>query len=297
MKTILLLGIALAATVAHAAEERREYRWQFPSRDVAGLSIQGRIGTIRVVADRKDRMEIRATRIVRTRRRELARAFAEDSPFELSLNDRQATLSDRWPAVAGDDKDTPEIRFELEIHAPPGIALSTELEQGETRVEGETSVLTIRTGSGPVRLVKQNVRRAAVVSVASGSVEVDGQFGGLTVSLGNGQLRADRIDAGAAESVVLESQTGELRAAFRSLPRTELRVQTGTGNATLKIPGSARATATVITANGKAQSEFNIPRAAKAAGDTGAYLTGTIGGGGVGIKLQTGSGNVALERG
>jgi hypothetical protein len=297
MKILTLLILLVAIGTAHAAEERREYRWQFPARDVAGISVEGKIGNIRVVADRKDRLEIRAVRIVRAKRRELVRALVEDSAFPMELRDREIRLVDRWPSLAGDEKDVPEIRFELEIHAPAGIALDTRLEQGETRIEGATSVLTVRTGSGAVRLSKQDVSRNAVVSVAAGMVEIDGRFGGLTVAVGNGQLRAERIDAGGAESVVLESSTGELRAAFRSLPRTELRVQTGTGNATLKIPGSARATATVITANGKAHSDFKIPRATSNPGDTGAYLTGTIGGGGVGVKLQTGSGNVSLERG
>jgi len=297
MKTLLLMGLLALPSVALAAEERREYRWQFPSRDVVGITVEGKIGSIRVITDRKDRLEIRAVRIVRTKRSQLARALVEDSEFPMVLRDREITLSDRWPTLSGDEKDTPDIRFELEIHAPAGIALSTRLEQGETRIEGETSLLTVRTGSGAVRLSKQVVSRSALVSVSSGNIEIDGKFGGLTVAVGNGQLRADRIEAGAAESVVLESATGELRASFKSLPRTELRVQTGTGNAILRIPGSARATATVITANGKAHSDFNIPRATSNPGDTGAYLTGTIGGGGVGVKLQTGSGNVSLERG
>jgi len=272
-------------------------RWEFPGRDVAALGIVARTGTIRYFADRRDRVEIRAVRTVKARRRELARALAEDSPVALTLDDRQVSLVDRWPSLAGDEKEPPEIRVEIEVHAPPGVALRTEIESGETRVEGETSVLTVRAGSGPVRLVKQVVRRAALVTVGSGSVEIDGRVGDLTVALGNGTVKAERLDAGGAESVVLESQTGEVRAGFRSLPRTELRVQTGTGHVFLRLPGSCRATATVITANGKANSEFPLPRAARTAADTGAYLAGTIGGGGVSVRVQTGSGNATLERG
>lgn len=297
LRCVLAAALSLLALPAFAADERREMRWEFPGRDVAAMGITARAGTIRYFADRRDRVEIRAIRTVKARRRELARALAEDAPVALTLDDRQVSITDKWPSMAGDEKEPPEIRVDIEVHAPPGVALRTEIESGETRVEGETSVLTVRAGSGPVRLIKQVVRRGALVAVGSGTVEIDGRMGDLAVTVGNGSVRAERLDCGGAESVVIESQTGEVRAGFRSLPRTELRIQAGTGNVFLRLPGACRATATVITANGKANSEFALPRAARTAGDTGAYLAGTIGGGGVSVRVQTGSGNATLERG
>lgn len=293
----LLACLFLWSAGARAAEEKREYRWEFPARDVVSLMATVKIGAIRVITDRKDRVEVRATRTVRARRRELARALAEDAPIDVALQDRRVTLDDRWPTLAGDEKEPPEIRLEVEIHAPPGIGLRTGLDQGETRVEGEVSLLTVRGGSGAVRLTKQKIRRSALVALDAGSVEIEGQVADLTISIGTGTLKAEKLEAGGAESVVLQSQAGEMRASFKSLPRRELRLQTGTGHATLRIPGSARATATVITASGKASSDFPLPRAARSDGDTGGYLAGSIGGGGVSVKVQTGAGNATLERG
>lgn len=298
MRHLLLLLWAVLLPIARvgAAEEKREYKWTFPARDVVSMMVKVRIGTIRIETDRKDRVEIRATRIVRTRRKELARALVEDSRTVVGLQDRRVTLEDLWPTIAGDEKEPPEVRLEVEIHGPPGMGLRTEIDQGETRISGETSLLTVRSGNGGVRLQKQKIRRSALIAVDSGSVEIEGQVNDLTISIGTGTLKAEKIEAGGAESVILQGQSGEMRAAFKSLPRRELRLQTGAGNVTMWIPGSARATATVITANGKASSAFSLPRAARTASDTGAYLAGSIGGGGVSVKVQTGSGNAVLER-
>lgn len=281
---------------ARAVEEKRELKWQFPARDVLSLFLQVRVGQIVVIADSRDTVQIRATRLVRARKREVARALLEDSQVKVDLQDRRVTLEDVLPGAGADPKEMPEVELRLEVHVPPGISLRTSLDVGETRVVGETSLLTVKAGNGPVRLQRQKIRRSGAVAVDVGSVEIDGEVGDLAVSLGSGPIRGDRLTASAAETLIFQTQVGEVRVSLRSLPRRELRLLSGNGLVVARIPGNARAVATVLSATGKARSDFALPAASRAIGETGGTLAGNIGGGGTTIRVQTGVGDAALER-
>ena len=279
------------------AEEKREMPWLYPARSVQSIKLAVQVGEIRLqVNNGAKTLSMKTTRIVRAKRREIARALLDDSQELVEFGDRTVTLTDRLPSYAIDAKEEADVRLIIEITAPPGLTVSTSIIQGETNLQGDFAYITCRSESGPVRLKEQKIRKSAVVTVGTGNVEMDGTVGDLTISVNSGDIKCDRITLIDASQCTLQTQRGILKAVFTKLPKTELLCQSGSGDVTVQVPGNSKMLATVLTANGKARCAWNIPKSNRALGDTGAVYAGLVNGGGTTVQIQTAVGNATLDK-
>ncbi|MFM2223354.1 MAG: hypothetical protein RLZZ78_1611, partial [Armatimonadota bacterium] len=168
--------------------------WLYPARTVQSIKLAVQVGDIRLQVDNGAKtLSMKTTRIVKAKRREIARALLDDSQELVEFGDRTLTLTDRLPSYAIDAKEEADVRLIVEITAPPGLTISTSIIQGETNLQGDFAYITCRAESGPVRLKEQKIRKSAVVTVGTGNVEMDGTVGDLTISVNSGDIKCDRI--------------------------------------------------------------------------------------------------------
>lgn len=288
----------LAPARGQAAEERRDLSWDFPAQG-APVNLAVRVGDIRIFADAKDRIKVRATRVVRAADREQARRTIEETPVRVQLRDLGIVLTDIVPdrLRRGGRQDAPQVELKVEVHLPPGGAVLSKIDVGDTRVEGAVELLDLRTGNGKVRLERLKVQRSAQISVGVGDIEIAGAAGDLTVAAGTGSIRAERLEAAGTRAVGLRAKVGDITASFLSLPTVELKAIAETGTVRIAIPRRSRGEVVVTTASGTVRSDFTLGVRPKAVGDVGGTLYGPIGGGsGTRIRVQSGIGDAILSR-
>ncbi|MBB6051772.1 hypothetical protein [Armatimonas rosea] len=292
----------ITTSLAHATtEEKKEYKWEFPAQGIVGLALKGVVGTIKIDTDRKNEIQIRATRTIR----------AKDKPTaQLKLKETVPTCLNEGGTLVLDDvipedlrrerftEDAPEVELDIEIHIPAGLRLSSSLLVGTTEIAGELTALTIKSGTGLVKLDNLKVvKGGTMIGMDTGDLEVSGSFNDLQATLRVGSVRAT-LETAAANRVALQTQVGGILAQLKSIPKQSLSASAGVGSVQVRIPGNVKGDATVSTQSGKFRSDFNLTRRPRSVGDTGGLLTGTLGRGGtVQIKVTSGVGDTLLEKG
>jgi hypothetical protein len=292
--------ILLAPSVRAAVEEKKTLTWDFPAKGGPPVMLDVLVGEIRVVADEKERVRIKATRTVRAETRDRARQTLDETAVQVQLRDQGIQLADRVPRnlQRGGRSDAPAVSLKVEVHVPPGSVLMSRIGVGETRIDGAFELLDLQSTTGSIRLERQNLTRSGRVTIGVGDLSVRGRLGNFQAGVGTGRITAKEIDAGAARSVALKAGVGAIDAGFRSLPQADLSVIGGTGNVRVRVPGDSRGDATVTATTGAVRSSFGLGRRPQGVGAVGGTLYGPIGGGGgTTIRVQTGTGDAALERG
>jgi lia operon protein LiaG len=211
---------------------------------------------------------------------------------------------------------------DLRVRMPAGHRVSIYLAVGEvsiTNVDGELRVdahsspvtatgtkgtLELDVGSGPVQVSR--AEGEVNVDTGSGSVQVTEYSGGeLSIDTGSGsvtgsQLKADaiHIDTGSGDieltaavspTLVLETGSGSVGADLRG-PVSELSVETGSGNVSVRAPASLAAQVELETASGDIETDFQL-QVTRHSRD---HVVGRIGDGSGRVAIETGSGDVRL---
>ena len=301
MKTLALLTLSLlTATASRAADERKEYKWEFPVQGISGLAVKGVVGSIRIDTDRKNEIQIRAIRTIRAKDKNTAQLTLKDTPLTCNNEGGTLVLEDVIPDHLRRERfveDAPEVEVEIEIHVPAGLRLSTSLVLGPTQLSGEAAALTVKSGFGAVKLDNMKVKGGSVIGLDTGDLELSGNFNDLQATLKVGSVKAT-LEAIQANRVALQTQVGGIVAQLKSAPKQSLSASASVGNVQLKVPSNTKGDATVSAQTGKFRSDFNLTRRPRSVGDTGGLLTGTLGRGGtVQIKVTSGVGDAILEKG
>ena len=177
-------------------------------------------------------------------------------------------------------------------HSAPVTASGTkgtlmlDVGSGPVRVTGAEGEVNVDTGSGPVQ----------VTGFSGGELHIDTGSGGVTGS----KLEADaiHIDTGSgdieltaavAPTVVLETGSGSVGADLRG-PVSELSVETGSGDISVRAPASLAAQVEIETASGEIETDFQLQVTRHSRN----HVVGQIGNGSGQIEIETGSGDVRL---
>ena len=301
MRAIATLTLLLLATAAHAAaDEKKEYKWEFPAQGISAVAIRGVVGTIRILTDRKNEIQIKAIRTVRAKDKNTAQLTLKDTPLTCNNEGGMLVLEDVIPDHLRLERfieDAPDVEVEIEVHVPAGLRLSSSLVVGSTQISGEAAALSIKSGYGLVKLEDMKVKGGSVIGLETGDLEVTGVFNDLQATLKVGSVRAT-LDTSTANRIALQTQVGGILAQLKSVPKQSLSASASVGSVQLKVPGNTKGDATVSAQTGKFRSDFNLTRRPRSVGGTGGLLTGTLGrGGNVQIKVTSGVGDAFLEKG
>ena len=153
----------------------------------------------------------------------------------------------------------------------------------------QATQLTVDNGSGGIDM--QNVR-AESCTFDSGSGGVAGSSVScerFAVDIGSGGVRVNDASLG---EVSVDAGSGGVVLELRRTPRTTT-IETGSGGVTLTLPSSLSATLDIDTGSGGIRTDFAV----RSSRIERRRLEGTIGDGAARLRVETGSGSVALLRG
>lgn len=164
--------------------------------------------------------------------------------------------------------------------------LTLDTGSGDVTVSDAQGEVVLDTGSGSVRV--NGVQGDALdVDTGSGSVEgVDVDVKELVASVGSGGIRLGRVKA---TRVKVDAGSGGMDLGFLSV-LDDLAIETGSGGATVRLPGAQTGDVDIQTGSGGIESDFAV-QTTRVARD---HLRGRIGDGHGRIRIQSGSGRVRL---
>jgi DUF4097 and DUF4098 domain-containing protein YvlB len=221
--------------------------------------------------------------------------------------------------------DDPELKHDIsisyEITVPESTQLRSSSGSGDQIVSDIVGPVEANTGSGSVKI--SEIGGGARARTGSGSIEANGVHGSLYAHTGSGSINASNIAGGfdgqtgsghvtfeqsAPGSVHAETGSGglELRNVKGSLQAQagsgdvrvdgeatgEWMVRTGSGSVQLRFPSNASFDLDAHTGSGS----INLAHPVEVQGSIGRKeVKGKVGGGGVPVEVQTGSGSIRIE--
>lgn len=221
--------------------------------------------------------------------------------------------------------DDPELKHNIsisyEITVPENTELHSSSGSGTENIADIAGPLEANTGSGSLKI--SNIGAGVRAHTGSGSIEADSVHGSLYARTGSGSINARNIAGGfdgetgsghltleqsAAGSVHAQTGSGglELRHVNGSLQAQagsgdvrvdgeatgEWRIHTGSGSVEVRLPDNASFDLDAHTGSGS----INLSHPVMVQGSIGRHeVKGKVGGGGVPVQLETGSGSIRIE--
>jgi len=213
---------------------------------------------------------------------------------------------------------------DLRIGVPMGRTIALHLAVGKVSVSNVNGDLSIDLASGPVS--STTTRGQLAIDVGSGEVQVTKQTGELEIDTGSGavrvsDVRGESISIGTGSGEVsasnlksnqleIDTGSGNIEVTALTSPQVSLqtgsgsviadlsgevwnvRVETGSGDVTLKVPPTLAAEVDIETSSGDIETDFEVS-VTRHARD---HMTGRIGEGGGKIAIETGSGGIRLVK-
>ncbi len=221
--------------------------------------------------------------------------------------------------------DDPELKHNIsisyELVVPANTQLHSSSGSGSESISGIAGPLEAGTGSGSLKIF--SIGSGVRAHTGSGSIEINGAKGSVYARTGSGSIHAADVaggfdgetgsghltlDQSAPGSVRAETGSGglELRNLHGSLQAQagsgnikaegeatgEWNVHTGSGSVELRLPQNASFDLNAHTGSGS----INLSHPVTVQGSIGRKeVRGKVGGGGVPVQVQTGSGNIVIE--
>ena len=271
----VLCGLAAlgAAPQARAAHVRAITERVFPFASGGTITIESQNGRIVVEAWERPEVRIQITREVRAGGQERARTLLKELSADVTVQPGHIGIESIYPKRRkvvglwdwiGEGVRSANIHYYLQVPRRTSLELSTA--NGEVRVRGCEGVLSATTTNGDVD-----------VSALRGSVKA-----GTT----NGEIRIARVE-GTAEA---GTTNGSVAAEISALPaRGSIDLHSTNGNVALTLPRDLHATIEANTTNGRVAVNYQMTTHGVISTKG---VQGTVGGGGVRIRLGTTNGNV-----
>jgi lia operon protein LiaG len=167
--------------------------------------------------------------------------------------------------------------------------LDIDVGSGAVQVTQARGDLSVDTGSGSVALSDVRGESVSIKTGSGGVTATDLRSNDLSVDTGSGDIQMTTL---AAPQVSLETGSGAVSADL-SGEVWNLKVETGSGDITLKMPSTLGAEVDIETSSGEIETDFEVA-VTRHSRD---HMTGRIGDGRGKIAIETGSGGIKLVKG
>jgi hypothetical protein len=240
------------------------------SENTAKLVVKNGVGDVTVLAEDVDVVRVEAkVKIKESRAAETPPGDFADH-VTVSVDDGALTVANAHL----DQADKEDWSVDLVIRAPPNLAVRVDTGVGDIKVTGTQTDVQLAVGVGDITVMAP---AAEDVLATAGVGDVD-----LTVETARGRVKA-------------ESGTGDVALAVTAAPPVrKVKLTTGVGDVTLKIPQGSSGTFACETGVGSVMVTGHEGINTSKSG-TSAKAKGTIGQDGPDYELETGVGNVVIE--
>ncbi len=166
--------------------------------------------------------------------------------------------------------------------------LSVDVGSGNVTVRDAEGDVVLDTGSGNVRATEVRGDKL-LIDTGSGNVTASSvAVRDLTIDTGSGSVE---VTGSTARGVLIDTGSGSVDVALSGNPE-EVMIDTGSGSVTVTVPESFGAKVDIETSSGDIDIEFPL----QVLGWERNHVGGTIGNGQASLKIDTGSGGVALKK-
>jgi DUF4097 and DUF4098 domain-containing protein YvlB len=221
--------------------------------------------------------------------------------------------------------DDPELRRGLsisyEVVTPGNTELRSNTGSGNQEIAGVAGPVEASTGSGSVRVTDvnagvrahsgsgnidiDNVKGSVFARAGSGSIRATGVAGGFDGQTGSGHITLEQASQGSVRAETgsgglelrnvrgsLQAQAGSGNIRAEGDPSGEWRVHTGSGSVALRFPQNASFELNARTGSGS----INLNHPVTVQGSIARKeVHGKVGGGGVPVQVETGSGTISID--
>ncbi len=292
--TILLLAsLMLVAVNVRAADQvdiRDTVKKSFKVRPGGTLFLDVDHGNVEVKSHFGSEVFIEVERTVQSDNRDEAKRILDRHDLSLEERSNDVYIESRYDREGGfwsrmSSKTQMKVRVKVRVPSRYNVDFSTGA--GNVAIGTITGQVLGRTGAG-------NIDVGAVdgqVDVASGSgnIDVRGALGGVKANTGAGNVRAKDVRG----EVEINTGAGNVEAYITRQPQAESSLHSGAGNVTVFLGSSVGVRVDAEASVGSASCEYPLKIEGK-------WMTkgfsGNVNGGGPGLHMRAGVGNVALKK-
>jgi Putative adhesin len=280
------LAVGIAAVSVHAASPWDNVRGRFErSFSVSGpveLQIKNGSGDIVVRTGGSGTVEVRAKISVSNRWFGSDRADTRVHAIEANPPVEQSGNTIRIRELEGINN----ISIDYEITVPADTQMRSETGSGDVTVEGIGGPVEAETGSGDVKMnsVHGNVR----VETGSGDAKFEGiEAERVEIKTGSGDVQLRDLQC----ALLASTGSGDIQAGGR--PTGRWRLDTGSGEVSLHLPSDLAFDLDAHSDSGDIRTHTLTLTVEGSAGH--GELRGKVRGGGVPVKVETGSGDISID--
>ncbi len=255
---------------------------RFASPTGGAIRIDNANGCTVVIGEDREDVEIQAHKAARAGSAEEATQLAdairvnarEDAAGVLDV---EVELPGRW---------THRGRADLEIHTPRSVRVQVSASNGRVCLSGMRAAVRLHSSNGPVRV--DDVIGDVEVHTSNAKVHTHCTCGKLVARSSNGKIDLEEHRG----SVDAATSNGTIRCTLEDLGKEGVVLVTSNGRISLQLPDDADGDVDIRVDNGliRALREFN-----HSARERAGRLKGTLGRGGVPIRLRASNGTVSLR--
>ena len=287
-------GIAIvfgSPLVAQQGRDETTFTWAKQLAAGSRVSIRNANGPISVREAADNRVDVRATKVVRSG------GSVRDVSFDVNetgggveictVYDSQNTCRDQ--NRRGNSRNSDRVRVEFVVLVPRSMRVNLSTGNGELSIVRAGDDVSASTGNGKITIGETTGRVDA--TSGNGDVRIESANGPVHVTTGNGRI----FVATGKGDVNANSGNGEIDARMTSLSPDQgnMTFNSGSGAIRVTLPESFNGRIDASTGNGTLRSEFEMTIVGRLDAQ---HVRGTIGKGGPLLRLNTGNGMIELRK-
>jgi hypothetical protein len=261
------------------AEGTSTLRFERPPAGI--LRIDNSNGRTRILGEDRDDIEIRAQKVARAESQEAAARLVQEILVGSSQSggalELEVAIPGRWNRRG---------RVDLEARIPRDLEAEVSASNGKVAVEGMRGSLRIRSSNGAVRL--EDVVGNAEITASNAKVSCVGTCGRLVARSSNGKIECTDHRG----SVDASTSNGLIHVCIEKLSQGGVVLATSNGRIVLELPEEVNGEVDLRVDNGVIRNSRTLCRCTR---DTAGRVRGTLGSGGVPIRLRTSNGSICLR--
>lgn len=247
-----------------------------------GLRVDNANGRTRIVGEDRDDILIRASKTARAESEDQAGRLVE----EIRVVAREDGAGDLDVEIDIPGRWNRRGKVDLDIHVPRGLRVQVIASNGRVCLEGLRSRVRAKSANGPVRV--SDVVGDVEIHTSNAKVTTSCTCGKLVARSSNGKIELEE-HSGAVDAA---TSNGTILCELSNLDKGGVHLATSNGRIVLELPEGADGDVDIRVDNGLIRTSLELDRSSR---ERSGRLKGTLGRGGIPIRLRASNGTVSLR--